>query len=316
MTATVSIIMPTFNRVEYLPAAIASVFAQTFSDWELLIADDGSDADTRSYLQTLAAPPRIKVMWLPHSGKPSVARNAALREARGEYVAFLDSDDVWLPGKLETQIVSLRFHAARKWSYTRFALVDASGEPLTSRAHCGTAPSGWILEKLLTGETIIALPSVVMSRSFLEQLGAFDEQLVMCEDDELWFRAAAQSEIDGVDAPLTLIRRHQRHSGSDVIAWRDRRRVFEKLLCTVHDNRLDPLLRRLRAQMSAGLARSHAASGDFIGALATILRSAPHLWRYPKDWLGALGATARAFVPANVRSLVRRYLPSHRVHNL
>lgn len=316
MSPAVSIILPTFNRLEYLPASIASVFEQTFDDWELLIADDGSSAQTRAYLQNLNDPPRVRLIWLPHSGKPSIARNAALREAQGEYVAFLDSDDTWLPEKLETQLASLRSHARCKWSYTRFALMDGSGNPLLSRAgHRSSVPSGWILEKLLTGEAVIALPSVVLSRSLLEELGAFDEELVMCEDDELWFRLAAHSEIDAVDEPLTLIRRHGRHSGSDIIAWRDRRRVFEKLLRGGSHGRLDPVLRKRRAQMSAGLARSRAASGDGIGALTTILGSAPHLWRFPRSWLGALGATARAFVPETVRLLVRRHRQSHRLHN-
>src|ERR1700722_1926163 len=123
MSPAVSIILPTFDRLAFLPAAIASAFAQTFTDWELIVADDGSSADTRTYLKTLNDPPQVKVLWLSHSGKPAVVRNAALREARGEFVAFLDSDDIWLPKKLETQIASLRRHAQRKWSYTRFVLV-------------------------------------------------------------------------------------------------------------------------------------------------------------------------------------------------
>ena len=316
MSSVVSIILPTFNRLEFLRPAIESVFAQTFEDWELVIADDGSSADTKTYLRTLDDPPRVKVIWLPHTGRPSVVRNAALREAQGEYVAFLDSDDVWLPKKLETQIASLRCHAVRKWSYTRFALVDGSGKP-TSSAHtrCPPAPAGWILEKLLNAETVIALPSVVVSRQLLQQLGAFDEELVMCEDDELWFRLAAHSEIDGVDEPLTLIRRHGQHSGSDIIAWQDRRRVFEKALRASPGGHLDPILRKLRAEMSAGLAKSQAASGKRIGAIGTLLSSAPHSWRYPQWWLGALSATARAFAPLSVRMLVRRYRHGHRVPN-
>jgi glycosyltransferase involved in cell wall biosynthesis len=316
MPPAVSIILPTFNRPEFLGTAIASVFAQTFEDWELVIADDGSGADTRTYLRTLQAPPRVRVIWLPHSGKPSVVRNAALREARGEYVAFLDSDDVWQPKKLETQIASLGCHAARKWSYTRFALVDGAGNPIDSaRAGGSTARSGWILEKLLTGETVIALPSVVVTRALLEQLGAFDEDLIMCEDDELWFRLAAYSEIDGVDEPLTLIRRHARHSGNDIMAWQDRRRVSEKALRAGRGGPFDSVLHRLRAEMSAGLAKSQAASGQRIDALGTLFSSAPHSWRYPQCWLGALGATARAFAPQSVRTLARRYRHARQVHN-
>lgn len=314
MSFAVSIILPTFNRLEFLRPAIDSVVAQTFEDWELVIADDGSSADTRTYLRTLCDPPRVKVIWLRHTARPSVVRNAALCEAQGEYVAFMDSDDVWLPKKLEIQIASLRGHPARKWSYTGVALVDGSGNPIAP-ARCWPAPAGWILEKLLTGETVIALPSVVVSRQLLEQLGAFDEELVMCEDDELWFRLAAHSEIDGVDEPLTLIRRHGQHSGSDIMAWQDRRRVFEKALRASRGGHLDSILRKLRAEMSAGLAKSQAASGMRIDALGTLFSSAPHAWRYPRCWLGALGATARAFAPQSVRTLLRRYRHSHRVHS-
>ena len=307
MSPAVSIILPTYNRLDYLPPAIDSVFAQSFSQWELIIADDGSSADTRAYLQSLDDP-RVKVIWLPHTGRPSVVSNAALREARGEYVAFLDSDDLWLPSKLEIQLASLRRHPQRRWSYTRFALVDAAGHPMVA-AHVKQwpAPSGWILEPLLQEATVIALPSVVVSRQLLQEQRAFDEELIMCYDDELWFRLAAHSEIDGIDAALTLIRRHRQHSGSDIIAWRDRRRVFEKALQASGGGQHDSILRKLRAQMSAGLARSQASSGQRIGALATLVASLPHSWRYPGDWFRALLATALACTPAAVRSLVRSY---------
>ncbi len=229
-TPVISIVMPTFNRLQFLRPAVDSVFAQTFTDWELIIADDGSGAETRTYLQGLDDP-RVTVLWLPHTGKPSVVSNIALREARGEFVAFLDSDDLWLPKKLETQLESLRERPERRWSYTKFAVVDGSSRPIVAaRIRDWPTPSGWILEKLLEETTVIAQPSVVVSRQLLEQLGAFDEELVMCYDDELWFRLAAHSEIDGIDEPLTLIRRHEHHSGGDMIAWRDRRRVFEKAL--------------------------------------------------------------------------------------
>jgi ABC-type multidrug transport system fused ATPase/permease subunit/GT2 family glycosyltransferase len=307
MLPAVSIIMPTFNRLEFLPPAIESVFAQTFTQWELIIADDGSGAETRAYLQSLADP-RVRVLWLAHSGRPSAVSNAALREARGEYVAFLDSDDLWLPGKLEAQIESLRRHPERGWSYTKFSLVNESGAPIAARTAQWPVASGWILEKLLHESTVIAQPSVVVSRQLLEQLGAFDERLIMCYDDELWLRLAAHSEIDGIDAPLTLVRRHRHHSGSDVIAWRDRRRVFEQALRAHGGGPLHPILHKLRAQMSAGLSKSQAAAGQRAGALGTLLASLPHTAPYPKCWLGALLAVVRAFVPTPVRRLARRAL--------
>ena len=311
---TVSIIMPTFDRLEFLEPAIASVFAQTFGDWELIIADDGSSDPARAYLRRLQDHPRVQVIWMPHTGKPSIPSNAAIREARGEYLAFLDSDDVWLPEKLESQIASLRRHPERGWSYTQFALIDSSGQRADpARTRRWPTPTGWILEKLLEEETVIAQPSVVVSRSLLLELGAFDEELVMCYDDELWFRLAAHSQIDGVDEPLTLVRRHAQHSGSDIIAWRDRRRVFEKALFANRDPNLDATLRKLRARMSAGLARSQAASGRRLDAFATLGASAPHCWRYPRSWVGALLAVVRACAPQSVRTLARRYQHQRRL---
>ena len=92
-TPLVSVIVPTFNRLLYLRPAVASVFAQTLVDWELIIADDGSDEHTRAYLSALQSEPRVSIIWLPHCGNPAAVRNRALRQARGEYLAFLDSDD-------------------------------------------------------------------------------------------------------------------------------------------------------------------------------------------------------------------------------
>lgn len=308
MTPAVSIIVPTFNRLQFLPAAFESAFAQSFTDWELIVADDGSDGDTRTYLRSLDDPPRVRVLWLAHSGKPGVARNAALRAARGEYVAFLDSDDLWLPQKLATQVARLKRRPECRWSYTRFAQVDAAGElRLAADPGSSPVPSGWILERLLKDETVIALPSVVVTRELLQEVGGFDEALAMCEDDDLWLRLAAASEIDGVDAALTLIRRHGQHSGSDVVAWQDRRRVFAKALRAHRGTQHNGLLRRLRAEMSAGLAKSQAASGERLRVLGTLCASVRYSWRYRAWWRGALIATARAFTPVSAHHLVRRH---------
>jgi len=131
----------------------------------------------------------------------------------------------------------------------------------------------------------------------------------MCEDDELWFRLAEHGEVDAIDAALTLVRRHGQHSGSDILAWRDRRRVFEKALRARHDDHLASILSRLRAEMSVGLANSQAVSGKRISALGTVLSSAHYSWRFPQWWRGAPaylcaggGAQGRSQVPRRRRS--------------
>ncbi|HEX3843984.1 MAG TPA: glycosyltransferase [Steroidobacteraceae bacterium] len=306
MSPAVSIVLPTFNRLEFLPAAVESVRAQTFSDWELIIADDGSDGATRDYLRTLHDGERIRVLWLEHSGRPAVARNAAIRAARGAYVAFLDSDDLWLPDKLIRQMTSLQPHGHRHWSHTRFALTDGSGRIVQhSPRGAHAAKSGWIWESLLTGETVIALPTVVVSRVILEQLGGFDESFRMCEDNDLWLRLATRSEIDAVPEPLTLVRRHDQHSGDDVTAWEDRLRIFEGLLREQAGSPCESLIRSRCAAQSAGLARSQAASGMRMRALATVLSSAPRCWRKLSWWPDALRATIRACAPRPVVSFIR-----------
>lgn len=307
MSPAVSIVMPTFNRLEFLPAAVDCVRAQTFPDWELIIADDGSDGPTLEYLGALREGERIRVLQLPHSGRPAVARNAALRQARGRHVAFLDSDDLWLPEKLARQMASLQLHPARRWSCTHFAMIDSSGATVHAGPRRARQPgSGWIREALLRSEVSIALPSVLIARATLEEMGRFDERLRMCEDSELWFRLAASSELDVVAEALTLIRRHNQHSGSDVIAWEDRLRIFEQLLREESGSSSERLLRSQRAFHEAGLARSQAASGERKRALGTLLSSAPHSCRYPGWWPNAFRAAMRACAPAPVVTAVRR----------
>lgn len=295
MPPAVSILMPTFNRLEFLPPAIESVLAQSFTDWELIIADDGSGPDTRAYLQSLTHP-RLKVLWMPHAGRPSVMLNAALRAARGEFVAFLDSDDVWLPRKLELQIDSLRRQPARRWSCTAFALIDAAGLPLSRPRASWPAVSGQVRDRLLT-DAVIATPSVVAARSLFDQVGLFDEELTMNYEGDLWLRFAALSELDGIDEPLTLVRRHGMHGGSDILAWLDMRRVIEKAQRGAGDPQFAAMLHEQRAVTAAGLARSHALFGRRIDVVHSLIQSAPYSFRYLHWWRVGAYASARALAP-------------------
>jgi glycosyltransferase involved in cell wall biosynthesis len=307
MSLAVSIILPTFNRLKYLRRTVASVFEQTFQDWELLIADDGSDGDTRAYLQALDDPPRVRVLWLSHSGRPAVARNAALREAKGEYIAFVDSDDLWTPTKLQIQIAALRSRTGRRWSYTRFVLVNESGDPTDwQRVHSWPVPDGWIFDKLVKSQTVIAVPSVVVSRELLQQVGGFDEELIMCEDYDLWLRLAARSEVNAVDEPCTIVTRHTEHSGNEIVSFQDCARVLEKVRQIEGKQHLHAILRAKSAEIAGGLARSHAASGNRVKALRTVVATMGQSWRYPRWWIGALRATAQAFAPQALVAMARR----------
>ena len=313
MQAAVSIILPTFNRSQYLRVAIESVFAQTFQDWELIIADDGSGAETQAYLRTFAGVPRVKLLWLSHTGNPPAVRNAALREAKSEYIAFLDSDDVWMPEKLAAQIESLRSRPKRQWSYTRCVMVDGFLNPLPgARNRSFPAIDGWILDRLLKAEAVVVQSSVVASRELIAAAGGYPEDLPICGDYELYVQLAQRSEVDFVDWPLVLVRRHEEHYCDDVSALQDLRRFIEKVQSSGAAAHLEPVLGKRRAIVSAGIARGYAASGNRVRVLSTLLSSARYSWRYRGWWHGIVAATFQAFAPHSVRSAVLRHLRRRR----
>jgi glycosyltransferase involved in cell wall biosynthesis len=293
----VSIVLPTFNRLQYLRPALDSIFAQTWTDWNLVIADDGSDDVTRAFLRGLERRERVQVVWLAHRGFPSAVRNAALREATGEYVAFLDSDDLWAPRKLELQMAALRERPECQWSYTGFTHVDGATEVIP-----GIRPRRWrplqgeIFEQTVTTAAAIRTPTVVATRQLVADLGGFDETLRSCEDYDLWMRLALRSPVALVDEPLVQVRRHESNYSLDwAIAFEGRDRSLDKLQGSVAP-RLRPLLLRERAKNGAGLLGEHARRGEAQQVLSALFRTAPYSWRYPEWWWAALRAAARLYV--------------------
>ncbi|GLQ95176.1 glycosyltransferase family 2 protein [Dyella acidisoli] len=306
MRPVVSIIVPIFNRPHFLRAAVESVFAQTFGDWELILADDGSGSETVAYMHQLQQQqPRVRLLRLPHRGNVAAVRNAGLREASGEYIAFLDTDDVWVPTKLEAQIASLRAKSDRKWSYTGFRLVDASLTPLP-RAPQFSAADGWIIDALLRAETTIAQSSVVVRRDFFDEVGPYDESMRWCSDYELAARFALRGAADCIDQPLVMIRRHTEHCCDDVSACHDVVVALKTIRRYAMGAHTRGILHRRIAMASAFLARSQAVYGFKLSALATVLGSAHYSWRYSQWWLIAAEATARALIPTSAQNVLRR----------
>jgi glycosyltransferase involved in cell wall biosynthesis len=285
----VSVVLPTFNRLKFLQPAIESVYAQTYADWELMIADDGSDLKTRQYLQSVASDPRVTVVFLSHSGKPSVVRNAALLAARGEYVAFLDSDDLWAPRKLERQIETLRARVSCRWSYTAFLQVDGSGNPLPEEAQRPWVPyEGDIFEQVVTGRASLRTPSVLATRQLLAQAGGFDEGLLSGEDYDLWLRLALYSNVAVVDEPLVYVRRHpDSHTSDWESAFIGRDSSLRRRQQLVDAGRRS-LLRKERMRNALKLAATHAELGAQRRMLRALWQSFGYSWTYPRWWLSGL----------------------------
>jgi glycosyltransferase involved in cell wall biosynthesis len=261
----ISIIMPAFNRLPWLRAAVQSVLGQTLQDWELIVADDGSDEPTRAYLSALRADSasRVRVLFLTHGGNPPAARNIALREARGEYVAFLDSDDLWLPRKLERQLASLAAHPHRQWSYMRSLLVDGSARPLDGARglRYPARKEGWIAESLLRGEAAVTQSSVMVRLEELVRIGGYPEDLPICGDYELYLRLALRSEVDFLDEPLVLVRRHGEHYCDDLAALSEVRRFLGKVQRAGMAPHMEAVIRARRARLLVSLTRAWLRSG-------------------------------------------------------
>jgi glycosyltransferase involved in cell wall biosynthesis len=201
--ASVSVIIPTWNRAATVVAAVESALAQTHAPLEVLVCDDGSTDDSAQRIRAMSDP---RVRWLPgpRGGRPAFPRNRGIAAARGEWLAFLDSDDEWLPVKLERQLASVRIRgrlASCTNAWRVFPGVDLRERMLSS-------PDGGVgLTDLLGGNGVIC-SSAFIHRSLLRDIEGFPEATILkaLEDYALWLRVACFSEFDHLSEPLVLYR--------------------------------------------------------------------------------------------------------------
>lgn len=293
---TVSVILPAYNRRPFLESAIASVFAQTAHDWELIVADDGSAPEVLQYLQTLDAQ-CVRVIALEHSGNPGKVRNAAMAAATGRYLAFLDSDDLWEPQKLARQLEALRDGHAR-WSYCICRRIDEQGAPLPAAPAAARSLSGSIYPPLLRLDIAIAMPAVVVERGLAMQLG-FDEALRYGEFHDFCLRLALASPAAAVDQALCAVRAHREHFSADrAAAFASWIRLYEKHAQLAPDAESRAWCLRLQAVTAARLAAAHASGGARRAAFDAWRDALPYAWRYPAWWWSSARTLARAALPA------------------
>jgi glycosyltransferase involved in cell wall biosynthesis len=218
----VSVIIPTFNRREYLPVALDSVLAQTYTDYEIVIIDDGSTDDTRDILAPYEQ--RIRYFYQQNSGI-AAARNRGIEESRGAYLALLDSDDYWLPGKLALQVEGLEKNPQWGMVATRCSSISPDGR---FRRHNRPGKSGWILTDLFKSN-FIRTSSAMITRECLDQVGLFDTALPECEEYDLWLRIAYRYPIGFINQSLTVYTDNPHGVSTDSLAGRHVRiTVLEK----------------------------------------------------------------------------------------
>ena len=199
----VSVIIPFYNtRLEWLQEAIQSVLDQTYSDYEVILVDDGSTESLSSLVSV--SDERVRYVRQENKG-PAAARNHGIRLALGQYIAFLDSDDLFLPTKLEQQVAAMGLHPDVLLSHTSYQRMTADGTPVRL-VRSGTL-TGRVYPQIIRRCTI-ATPTVMVRSEALGERRRFEESLRVGEDVIMWTRLAREAAILGIDEPLTKVRGH------------------------------------------------------------------------------------------------------------
>jgi GT2 family glycosyltransferase len=198
----VTVIMPAYNQARYLPAALDSVLGQTFRDFEIVVVDDGSTDETPQILARYG----VRCIRQENAGLPA-ARNTAIAAARGRWLAFLDSDDVWQPAYLATTMAALERVPEAVGAFAAWLYIDGDGRPLDQAVR----PFGGDERRLvaeLDWRNALLPSAAVVSRAAVVACGAFDTGLAACEDWDLWLRLRAHGRLLLVPEVLMLYRSH------------------------------------------------------------------------------------------------------------
>ncbi|MBT1070840.1 glycosyltransferase family 2 protein [Pelotalea chapellei] len=259
----VSVITPTFNCASFIERALQSVVDQTYSDLEIIVVDDGSTDETAALLERWKG----KVTYLSQSNAgPSAARNLGISRSNGEFIAYLDADDMWCPGKLEQQVAFLDLHPECGLVHSDLYIIDEQDNPIQPnwyQLRQNAAVSGHCLKALLKG-CAIQVPTVLERRSCHDRSGGFDTRFHQSEDYLHWIRAALNGYAVGyIPEPLAMYRwRSGSLSKNHVEMTESMIRMFE-LLVEEHT-----------------LLQGSGAEADLVrGRLDQLRRSLPHHYR-------------------------------------
>lgn len=264
----VSVVIPAYNSAHFLAETIGSVQAQTLTQWEVLVVDDGSTDNTARVMEALQGDPRVRYLPRPHLGV-SAARNHGIEAARGEFVAFLDSDDCWpVPEKLQIQVNFLRAHEEAGWifgeerhvySEPRGRMVEIRNAHLHPRDSDNPALVSLSIQELCSPNFTVPTSSVMVRRACLASAGGFDTEMDIYEDLDMWIKLSRQFRAGFV--PRILVDRRKRRDSLSHDRFKSSKnleRVSERY--SIH--------RELAAEWAryrSELARSKAASGSIGG---------------------------------------------------
>jgi len=212
----VTIVVPAYNCASYINETLQSVYQQTYRNWEIILVDDGSTDATRSALDPHMS--RVRYFYQKNHGT-AAARNAGVRRARGDLIAFLDNDDLWLPEKLELQVQAMRdwpdaglvFTDGKSFTRSGIRADSVISRRLDRWIHQNTTTDptvvkGSLLRELFFANEIASASSVMIRAQCLAQVGGFDETITVTDDFDLWLRIAQRYPIALIRSPLYMWR--------------------------------------------------------------------------------------------------------------
>lgn len=303
---TVSVIIPTHNRAAYIMDALESVWAQSYLDYEIIIVDDGSTDHTAEVLEPLSEDGKIRYVFQENQGE-SAARNHGIRLATGKYIAFLDSDDLFLPLKFEKQVMYLDQHPDVGLVHSWYGKFDDDGNDLGVR---NTSKfSGWFYPQILMEWSILmAVPCIMVPKVVLDEVGEFDEEQFWGPDLDMWRRIARRFAIGVIPEVLSKIRVHPGNVSANKaqsvkwferylkkafaddpnLGWVFRRRCLSKMYCNVGDNLLSSKnpqeLKIVRGLYWHSIWSWALYYKPYLGLVGTILPTWIRVWMY-RIWL-------------------------------
>ena len=232
-------IIPAYNCEGLVAEAVASVREQTYRDFEAIVVDDGSTDGTWDVIQDLARQwPELRTMRIEHAGL-AAARNAAISQMTGRWIALLDSDDLWLSEKLERCMAFLDAHPDLSIVYTPMAPIRMDGRAMTG--HSKPCQAGWLTAKLFQS-IFVHDPAAVFHKRVIETCGGFNESLPLCVGHDFWLRVSVKFAFGLIDEPLALRRwsetsltRSRRSQGGRIKARMLEEFYFEKGGCDLVD---------------------------------------------------------------------------------
>ncbi|MFA5038111.1 MAG: glycosyltransferase [Candidatus Omnitrophota bacterium] len=214
----VSVIIPTYNCAKFLPDALDSVLKQTFQDFEIIVVDDGSTDNTRGLIKSYMDkhPGKINYVYQENMGL-ACARNTAIRHSKGEYIAILDADDMFMPNRLEEEIQAFERNPGIGVVHANISWLSEEGGVLSTPKRNKKVLSGNIFNAIFLRDAHVSISTILVKKECFDKAGLFDENLTRlgCEDRDMWLRISQHYPFLYIDNVLGLYRLRQGSMSKD-----------------------------------------------------------------------------------------------------